>query len=440
MNINMKNKKLQIFVSSTYTDLIEERQAAVQAILDAGHIPAGMELFKSGKSQMKTIQKWIDNSDVYMLILGGRYGSIEKESALSYTELEYKYALSKNMPIFTIILSDSFLFRKAADDGKNAVFEQDNIEKYNEFKNIVKEKIVKFVDNIDQILHTISLQIDEIINDEEYNLGGWIKNDLDIIYEELYDSFNMLDNRQIDSLYNKILLLKLIDNDMITSDVVLTANNFIERQTKLFSDQNCTINFYIKNFTRNININLYDEYIEVFTSVQYIFKGNDIKEKEFTFFPWLYPGIEEKTYEFTDIRYNELSNQNYIKKSDFKSAENESYVTGGIGIKIPYNKNANEHIITFNSRYHTDYAKFFHSYTFKRYCENFILSANLIDHRKEIGDKYVLKWEMFTPNVDYSYNSKRKIYQTDTEIRFSPVEWMTPGCGYIITINQIKNN
>ena len=42
------NKKLQVFVSSTYTDLIEERQAAVQAILDAGHIPAGMELFKLG--------------------------------------------------------------------------------------------------------------------------------------------------------------------------------------------------------------------------------------------------------------------------------------------------------------------------------------------------------------------------------------------------------
>ena len=54
------NKKLQVFVSSTYTDLIEERQAAVQAILDAGHIPAGMELFKAGnESQLKTIYKWI---------------------------------------------------------------------------------------------------------------------------------------------------------------------------------------------------------------------------------------------------------------------------------------------------------------------------------------------------------------------------------------------
>ena len=41
-------KKLQVFLSSTYTDLIDERQAAVEAILSIGHIPAGMELFKAG--------------------------------------------------------------------------------------------------------------------------------------------------------------------------------------------------------------------------------------------------------------------------------------------------------------------------------------------------------------------------------------------------------
>ena len=35
--VKSMNKKLQVFVSSTYTDLIEERQAAVEAILDAGH-------------------------------------------------------------------------------------------------------------------------------------------------------------------------------------------------------------------------------------------------------------------------------------------------------------------------------------------------------------------------------------------------------------------
>jgi hypothetical protein len=74
-------KKLQVFVSSTYTDLRDERQAAVEGILSAGHIPAGMELFAAGdQSQMGVIRRWIDESDVFLLIFGGRYGAIETES------------------------------------------------------------------------------------------------------------------------------------------------------------------------------------------------------------------------------------------------------------------------------------------------------------------------------------------------------------------------
>lgn len=53
----MAKKKLQIFISSTYTDLIEERQAAVEAILGSKHITAGMELFRAGNSsQLKAIK------------------------------------------------------------------------------------------------------------------------------------------------------------------------------------------------------------------------------------------------------------------------------------------------------------------------------------------------------------------------------------------------
>ena len=67
--MSIKNRKLQVFVSSTYEDLKEERQAAVQAILNAGHIPAGMDLFASGdQSQIEVIKKWIRESDIYTLM------------------------------------------------------------------------------------------------------------------------------------------------------------------------------------------------------------------------------------------------------------------------------------------------------------------------------------------------------------------------------------
>ena len=169
------NKKLQVFVSSTYTDLIEERQAAVQAILDAGHIPAGMELFKAGKSQMKTIQKWIDDSDVYMLILGGRYGSIEEKSGLSYTELEYRYALSKNMPVFAVVLSQLFLTSKINSSTLEKTIEQDNPHKYKSFKKYVMSKIIREVDDYKDIKIAIYTTLNEFLN--EYELIGWVKSD-----------------------------------------------------------------------------------------------------------------------------------------------------------------------------------------------------------------------------------------------------------------------
>lgn len=167
-------KKLQVFVSSTYTDLTEERQAAVQAILDAGHIPAGMELFKAGNdSQLKTIYKWIDQSDVYMLILGGRYGSIEEKSGKSYTQLEYEYALSKAIPVFAVVLSDEFLTSKINLLGLSNVTETNAPDKYKDFKSLVMSKVIRPVDDCKDIKIAIHTTLNEFIS--EYDLTGWIR-------------------------------------------------------------------------------------------------------------------------------------------------------------------------------------------------------------------------------------------------------------------------
>lgn len=40
------NKKFQIFISSTYEDLIEERSKVVATILKSNHFPIGMEMFR----------------------------------------------------------------------------------------------------------------------------------------------------------------------------------------------------------------------------------------------------------------------------------------------------------------------------------------------------------------------------------------------------------
>lgn len=94
-------KKYQVFISSTYKDLIEERQKAVEAILNAGHIPAGMELFHAGdETQKELISEWIEDSDIYVLILGGRYGSLDTDG-MGYTHWEYEKAKELGKPIFS---------------------------------------------------------------------------------------------------------------------------------------------------------------------------------------------------------------------------------------------------------------------------------------------------------------------------------------------------
>lgn len=184
-------KKLQVFISSTYIDLKEERQAAVEAILDSGNIPAGMELFKAGnETQLKTIERWIDESDVYLLILGGRYGSIEEKSGKSYTHLEYEYAVKKNIPIFAVVLSESAIFKKASIIGKMSSMEEKEVSRYKEFKELVFTKIVREVEDIKDIKLSIHTTLNEFLN--LYNFSGWIKGKEIDDYEKLLKENNKL--------------------------------------------------------------------------------------------------------------------------------------------------------------------------------------------------------------------------------------------------------
>lgn len=187
------NKKLQVFISSTYTDLIEERQAAVQAVLDAGHIPAGMELFKAGNtSQLETIYKWIDNSDVYMLILGGRYGSIEEKTGKSYTQLEYEYAIRKGLPIFSVVLRNDFVKQKAEFLGEENTIEKAHISQYNEFKNLVMSKIVREVSDCKDIMLAIHTTLKDFM--EEYEFVGWVRSNDTGLNADLLKQLNDMNN------------------------------------------------------------------------------------------------------------------------------------------------------------------------------------------------------------------------------------------------------
>jgi hypothetical protein len=176
-------KRLQVFISSTFTDLKLERQAAVEAILSAGHIPAGMELFTAGdQSQWEVIKRWIDESDAYLLILGGRYGSIDKSSGKSYTHLEYEYAVDRGKPLFAVVITPEHLEHKVKSDGLAAI-EQDNTALLKGFRDLVMTKMIRpWNDPRD-----IKLAIHETLNEfaRRDDLVGCVRSDQARTTEEL---------------------------------------------------------------------------------------------------------------------------------------------------------------------------------------------------------------------------------------------------------------
>ena len=99
----MLNIKHQVFISSTFTDLKEERKEILNAIVSLDCIPSGMEFFPAASiEQFGFIKRIIDDSDYYVLIIGGRYGSISPDG-ISFTEKEYDYAVEKGIPILCFL-------------------------------------------------------------------------------------------------------------------------------------------------------------------------------------------------------------------------------------------------------------------------------------------------------------------------------------------------
>lgn len=164
------DKKYTVFVSSTYEDLKEERQEVMQALLEMDCIPCAMELFPAAdEEQFDFIKSIIDDCDYYVLILGGKYGSMNS-NGVSYTELEFKYALERNIPIISFIHSD-------VDSIANSKCEHDKdiIEKLNSFRLLAKQRLCKFWTNKEQLAGLVSRSMMQLI--KRHPAVGWVRAD-----------------------------------------------------------------------------------------------------------------------------------------------------------------------------------------------------------------------------------------------------------------------
>lgn len=165
------NKKYTVFISSTFEDLQEERKEVSQVLMEFNCIPVGMELFPaSNEDQWSFIRKVISECDYYIVIIAGRYGSCS-DSGLSYTEMEYRFALETGKPILAFLNKNL----KAIPSGK---VEEDPVNKgrLEEFRKMVQKKLCKYYSTPHELGSVVLRSINELIN--RYPSIGWVRGDI----------------------------------------------------------------------------------------------------------------------------------------------------------------------------------------------------------------------------------------------------------------------
>ncbi|MGS2763776.1 DUF4062 domain-containing protein [Sinomicrobium sp. M5D2P9] len=160
--------KYQVFVSSTYKDLVEERQEVMQALLELDCIPVGMELFPAADDDQWTLIKGlIDDCDYYILIVGGRYGSVNPEG-ISYTQMEYEYAMEKGIPVISFLHKNPENIAVGKSESEKALKK-----KLEDFKKIVQQKMCKYYESPIELGSIVSRSLVRLIKDKPQ--PGWVK-------------------------------------------------------------------------------------------------------------------------------------------------------------------------------------------------------------------------------------------------------------------------
>jgi hypothetical protein len=187
--------KYQVFISSTYIDLVEERQEVMNALLELDCIPSGMELFPAtNEEQWDLIKDVIDECDYYVLILGGRYGSLDN-NGIGYTEKEYRYALEIGKPII------SFLHKEPENLPKKKTETTENGQlKFDDFREFIQEKMCKYWTSSVELGSVVSRSLIKL--QKKHPGKGWVRGDLIPSQEASLEILEL--RKEIERLENKL--------------------------------------------------------------------------------------------------------------------------------------------------------------------------------------------------------------------------------------------
>lgn len=222
------DKRYQVFVSSTFEDLQEERKEVIQVLLESNCIPAGMELFQaSDDDQWTLIKSVIDDCDYYLVIIGGRYGSTNKDG-ISYTQMEYEYALKNGKPILAFLHKNpgNIIADKTEQDPEKK-------KRLEDFRQLAEKKVVRYWDTPENLGGLVSRSIINLIN--THPATGWVKAD-SIVDEQSIAEISRLQKE------NKELRSKIKE---VSTEAPKGSEDLAQGEDKVVVEFNCEGTYFV---------------------------------------------------------------------------------------------------------------------------------------------------------------------------------------------------
>ena len=210
-----------------------------------------MEAFPANNSTpFELIQKMIDDSDYYILVIGGRYGSLNEEG-ISYTEMEYDYALKTKKHILSFVHKNQLDIPLGKTDTEKNI-----IEKLETFKKKISVHLIKYWTNKFDLKSYVlsSLSIAFQLNPQQ----GWVKLSGD------FDSSFLLKYSDLLSKYNDLQDKYLRLQERISIDEINKGEDF-KKET--------TIKFFLGTLSSWSNPKLYRKIYEIKMSWLEVFFG-----------------------------------------------------------------------------------------------------------------------------------------------------------------------
>ncbi|MCU4324568.1 MULTISPECIES: DUF4062 domain-containing protein [Acinetobacter] len=163
----MLDKRYQVFISTSGSEMQPERIILSQTLVGMGFFSWGLE--QRNPLSTAFARRQIDDCDYVVILLGSQYGE-QSVSGVGYMHLEYIYALTKQKPIIVFMHDDPASREPSLHDAKAELRE-----KFNDFRKLLQNEVdqVFTYRSLRDLEMAVRLNMPQML--ERYPVTGWVR-------------------------------------------------------------------------------------------------------------------------------------------------------------------------------------------------------------------------------------------------------------------------